>query len=74
MINRVEPKVVDLVKRIPGVTIENVSGKGYYPFNMFWTRRPSTATISHGVDLPWIVTNCWKILRGYGSVGNDFDQ
>src|SRR5690606_22236690 len=33
MINRVEPKIVELVQRVPGVSIENVSGKGYYPFN-----------------------------------------
>ena len=28
MINRVEPKIVDLVKRVPGVTIQNVVRQG----------------------------------------------
>jgi peptide/nickel transport system substrate-binding protein len=28
MINRVEPKIVDLIKHVPGVTIRNVAGKG----------------------------------------------
>jgi peptide/nickel transport system substrate-binding protein len=32
MINRVEPKIVDLIKRVPGVTIQNVAGKGHYVF------------------------------------------
>ncbi|TIP53757.1 MAG: ABC transporter substrate-binding protein, partial [Mesorhizobium sp.] len=40
MIDRVEPKVVDLVKRIPGVTVQNVSGRGYYCFNMFCDTPP----------------------------------
>ncbi|RUW79215.1 ABC transporter substrate-binding protein, partial [Mesorhizobium sp. M2A.F.Ca.ET.067.02.1.1] len=40
LINRVEPKVVDLVKRMPGVSVENVSGRGYYPFNMFCDTAP----------------------------------
>ena len=29
MINRVEPKIVELIKRVPGVTIQNVAGKGH---------------------------------------------
>ncbi|MFM2278148.1 MAG: hypothetical protein RLZZ444_379, partial [Pseudomonadota bacterium] len=32
MINRVEPKIVDLVKRLPGVTIRSASGRGHYVF------------------------------------------
>ena len=32
MINRVEPKIVELIKRVPGVTIQNVAGKGHYVF------------------------------------------
>src|SRR5690606_26482765 len=30
VLNRVEPKVVGLVKRVPGVTIQIVSGRGFY--------------------------------------------
>jgi peptide/nickel transport system substrate-binding protein len=74
MINRVEPKVVDLVKRIPGVTIENVSGKGYYPFNMFCDTVPFDnndlrMALKLAMDRDEMLE---KILRGYGSVGNDF--
>jgi peptide/nickel transport system substrate-binding protein len=74
MINRVEPKVVDLVKRISGVSIENVSGKGYYPFNMFCDTAPFDnndlrMALKLAMDRDELLE---KILRGYGSVGNDF--
>jgi len=74
MINRVEPKVVDLVKRIPGVSIENASGKGYYPFNMFCDTAPFDngdlrLALKLAMDRDEMLE---KILRGYGSVGNDF--
>ncbi|WP_315918993.1 ABC transporter substrate-binding protein [Mesorhizobium sp. SP-1A] len=73
-INRVEPKVVDLVKRVPGVTIENVSGRGYYPFNMFCDTKPFDnndlrMALKLAMDREEMLQ---KILRGYGSVGNDF--
>ncbi len=74
MINRVEPKVVDLIKRIPGVSIENASGKGYYPFNMFCDTAPFDngdlrLALKLAMDRDEMLE---KILRGYGSVGNDF--
>ncbi|TPK74116.1 twin-arginine translocation signal domain-containing protein [Mesorhizobium sp. B2-4-15] len=74
MINRIEPKVVDLVKRIPGVSIENVSGRGYYPFNMFCDTAPFDnndlrMALKLAIDRDEMLE---KILRGYGSVGNDF--
>jgi peptide/nickel transport system substrate-binding protein len=74
MINRVEPKVVDLVKRIPGVSIEAASGKGYYPFNMFCDTAPFDngdlrLALKLAMDRDEMLE---KILRGYGSVGNDF--
>ncbi|WP_311031769.1 ABC transporter substrate-binding protein [Mesorhizobium koreense] len=74
MINRVEPKIVDLVKRIPGVTIRNVAGKGFYPFNMFCDTAPFDSNdlrmaLKLAMDRDEMLE---KILRGYGSVGNDF--
>ncbi|MBN9065984.1 MAG: ABC transporter substrate-binding protein [Rhizobiales bacterium] len=74
MINRVEPKIVDLVKRIPGVTIRNVAGKGFYPFNMFCDTKPFDnndlrMALKLAMDREEMLE---KILRGYGSVGNDF--
>ena len=74
MINRVEPKIVELVKRVPGVTIQNVAGRGFYPFNMFCDTAPFD-----NVDLRMALKLAMdreelleKILFGYGSVGNDF--
>ncbi|MDN5928327.1 MAG: ABC transporter substrate-binding protein [Hyphomicrobiales bacterium] len=74
MINRVEPKIVDLVKRIAGVTIRNVAGKGFYPFNMFCDTAPFDSNdlrmaLKLAMDRDELLE---KILRGYGSVGNDF--
>jgi peptide/nickel transport system substrate-binding protein len=74
MINRVEPKVVDLVKRLPGVSIENVSGRGFYPFNMFCDTAPYDnydlrMALKLAMDREEMLQ---KILRGYGDVGNDY--
>lgn len=74
MINRVEPKVVDLVKRGLGVTIQNVTGRGCYLFNMFCDTPPFNSNdvrlaLKLALDRDQILD---KILRGYGTVGNDF--
>jgi peptide/nickel transport system substrate-binding protein len=74
LINRVEPKIVDLVKRISGVTIRNVAGRGFYPFNMFCDTKPFDnndlrMALKLAMDRHEMLE---KILRGYGSVGNDF--
>jgi peptide/nickel transport system substrate-binding protein len=73
MINRVEPKIVDLVKRLPGVTIRAASGRGFYPFNMFCDTAPFDnndlrMALKLAMDREEMLT---KILRGYGEVGND---
>lgn len=74
LINRVEPKVVSLVKRLPGVTVHTVAGKGYYPFNMFCNTKPfSDNNVRMALKLAMDREEMLKtILRGYGSVGNDF--
>src|SRR5690606_27931677 len=74
MINRVEPKIVDLIKRVPGVTIQTVSGRGFYPFNMFIDTAPFDnndlrMALKLAMDREELLE---KILRGYGEVGNDF--
>ena len=74
MINRVEPKIVDLVKRVPGVTIQNVSGRGHYVFIMHCNTAPFDnndlrLALKYAMNREEMVE---KILRGYGSVGNDF--
>ncbi len=74
MINRVEPKIVDLVKRVPGVTIQNVSGRGHYVFIMHCNTAPFDnndlrLALKYAMNREEMVD---KILRGYGSIGNDF--
>ncbi|KAJ0339422.1 hypothetical protein COL154_014220, partial [Colletotrichum chrysophilum] len=73
MINRVEPKIVDLVKRLPGATIRAASGRGFYPFNMFCDTAPFDnndlrMALKLAMDREEMLQ---KILRGYGEVGND---
>ncbi len=73
MINRVEPKIVDLVKRVPGVTIQNVAGKGHYVFIAHCNTAPFDnmdlrLALKYAMNREEMVKT---ILRGYGSVGND---
>ncbi len=73
MIERVEPKVINLVKRLPGVTIQNVSGRGHYVFIMHCDTAPFDnndlrLALKYAIDREEMVQ---KILRGYGGVGND---
>jgi peptide/nickel transport system substrate-binding protein len=74
IVNRIEPKIVDLIKRVPGVTIHNVAGTGHYPFNMFCNTAPfDNADLRMALKLAMDREDMLdKILRGYGSVGNDF--
>lgn len=74
MINRVPPKVIDLVKRAPGLTMQNVTGKGFYPFNMFCDTPPfDNNDLRLALKLATNRTQMLKlVLRDYGSIGNDF--
>jgi peptide/nickel transport system substrate-binding protein len=74
IINRVEPKVVDLVKRVPGVEVKSVSGRGHYVFIMHCNTEPFAnndlrMALKYAMNRQEMVD---KILQGYGSVGNDF--
>jgi len=74
MINRLEPKVVELIKRIPGVTVQNIAGRGFYPFNMFCDTAPFDnndlrMALKLAMDREEMLQ---KILFGFGQVGNDF--
>ncbi len=74
MINRIEPKIVNLLKRVPGVTIRNHSGPGHYVFIAHCNTAPFDnadlrMALKYGMDRQEMVD---KILMGYGSVGNDF--
>lgn len=73
MIERVEPKVIDLVKRLPGITIQNVSGRGHYVFIMHCDTAPFDnndlrLALKYAIDREEMVE---KVLHGYGGVGND---
>lgn len=73
MINRVEPKVVELAGRTPGVTIQNIAGRAHYTFVVHCETAPFASNdlrlaLKHAIDREEMVA---KILRGYGSVGND---
>lgn len=73
MINRAEPKIVNLIKRAPGVTVHNVAGRGHYVFIMHCNTAPFDnndlrLALKYALNREEIVQ---KILMGYGSVGND---
>lgn len=73
MINRIEPKTVALLKNMPRVKIKNVSGRGFYPFNMFcdttpFNNRDLRLALKYAMDRQAMIE---RILHGYGSVGND---
>ncbi len=73
MINRVEPRVAELLARAPGVHVVNTPGRGHYvfimhcntpPFDNYDLRMALKLAINREEMLD-------KILRGYGSLGND---
>lgn len=73
MMNRVEPKIVELVKRLPGVTVQNVAGRGHYVFIMHCNTAPFDnndlrLALKYALNREEMVQ---KILMGYGTVGND---
>ncbi len=73
MINRVEPKVANLLKRVPGISVKSVSGRGHYVFIMHTNTAPFDnndlrLALKYAIDREEMVD---KILRGYGTVGND---
>ncbi|MGF6177527.1 ABC transporter substrate-binding protein [Ensifer sp. 4252] len=73
MINRIEPKLVQLIQRLPGVVIRNVPGKGHYVFIAHCNTAPFDnndlrLALKYAVDREEMVA---KVLGGYGTVGND---
>ena len=73
MINRVEPRIVSMISRVPGVAIHNVPGKGHYVFIAHCNTAPFDnndlrLALKYALNREEMVE---KILHGYGSVGND---
>lgn len=74
VINRVAPKVASLLDRAPGLSVRSVSGRGHYAFVMHCDTEPFASkdlrnALKLAINREEMVE---KILRGYGSVGNDF--
>jgi peptide/nickel transport system substrate-binding protein len=74
MINRVDPKIVDLLKNAPGISIKPVAGRGHYVFIMH-VDTPPFDNIDLRTALKLAINReemVEKILGGLGSIGNDF--
>ncbi|MCV3273013.1 ABC transporter substrate-binding protein [Roseobacter sinensis] len=74
MINRVEPKVAGLLDRAPNLSVKSVAGRGHYVFIMHVDTAPFDnnelrLALKYAINRQEMVD---KILRGYGSIGNDF--
>ncbi len=74
MINRVDPKIIDLLKGVPGISIEAVAGRGHYVFIMHCDKAPFDnkdlrMALKLAINRQEMVE---KILGGLGSIGNDF--
>jgi peptide/nickel transport system substrate-binding protein len=74
MINRVDPKIVELLKGAPGVSIKYVAGRGHYVFIMHVDKPPFDnndlrMALKLAINRQELVD---KILGGLGSRGNDF--
>jgi len=71
--NRVDPKIADLLNRAPGIAVRSASGPGHYVFIMHVDTAPFDnnhlrLALKYAINREDMVD---KILRGYGSVGND---
>ena len=73
IINKVEPKIAQLLSRAPGVQVKNVAGRGHYVFLMHCDTAPFDnydlrMALKLAINREEMVE---KILLGYGTVGND---
>ncbi|MDZ4096562.1 MAG: ABC transporter substrate-binding protein [Paracoccaceae bacterium] len=73
MINRVDPKVAKLLARMPGIKVNNVSGRGHYVFIMHANTAPFDnkdlrLALKYAINRQEMVD---KILDGFGGLGND---
>ena len=73
VVNRVEPKIADLLRRAPNINVYNVGGPGHYVFIMHCDTPPFDnhdlrMALKYAINREEMVD---KILRGYGTIGND---
>ena len=74
MMNRVDPKIIGLLKGAPGISVQSVAGRGHYVFIMHCDKPPYDnndlrMALKLAINRTELVD---KILGGYGTVGNDF--
>ena len=74
MINKIDPKIIGLLKGAPGMSVESVAGRGHYVFIMHCDKAPfdnndMRMALKLAINRQEMVD---KILGGLGSVGNDF--
>ena len=74
MIDRVDPKIVELLKSTPEVIVERASGPGHYVFIMHCDKAPFDnndlrMALKMAINRQELVD---KVLGGFGSRGNDF--
>ena len=73
MMNRVNPKIAELLKQSPGVQVHRAAGRGYYCFNMFCDTAPFDnndlrMALKYAIKREEMLE---KVLDGLGSIGND---
>jgi len=73
LINRVDPKVAGLLDRAPTLSVRSAAGRGHYVFIMHIDTAPFDKNelrlaLKYAINRQEMVD---KILRGYGSIGND---
>ncbi|SIT78602.1 ABC transporter substrate-binding protein [Pontibaca methylaminivorans] len=73
MANLISPRLADLLDRAPGMVLERTQGRGQNVFVMMVDQAPFDnndlrLALKHALDREEMVE---KILRGYGTVGND---
>ena len=73
MVNGVDPKIANLLNRTPNIDIRNIAGRAHYAFLMHCDTAPFDnndlrMALKLAVNRREMVD---KILRGYGSIGND---
>ncbi|TGG93982.1 ABC transporter substrate-binding protein [Natronospirillum operosum] len=74
VVNRVEPSIVDRVANLSNVQVQSVSGRAHYVFVMHCDTAPFDnndlrLALKYAMDREDMVN---RILRGYGTIGNDF--
>lgn len=73
LINRIEPNLVHMVERVPGVVVRNAVGKAHYVLIAHCDTAPFDnndlrLALKYAVDREQMVET---ILGGYGTIGND---